>query len=118
MSQRRNFVGRTNEGFICERCGAPVSALARGGFRNHCPQCLWSKHVDIVPGDRRAECAGLMEPVAVETDAKRGWMIVHRCARCGATRRNRAALQDPRQPDDASALMALARQVAVGRLRR
>ncbi len=108
MSQRRNFVGRTNEGFVCGRCGLHVQPLA-GGFRNHCPRCLWSRHVDEVPGDRAAHCGGLMAPVRVEPDAKRGWMIVHRCLRCGATRRNRAALGDRHQPDSYDALLAVAR---------
>jgi hypothetical protein len=108
MTQRRNFVGRTNEGFVCGRCGLRVQPLA-GGFRNHCPGCLWSKHVDDVPGDRAARCGGPMAPVRVEPDAKRGWMIVHRCQRCGAVRRNRAALTDRCQPDDFEALLAVAR---------
>ena len=109
MAQRKNFVGRTNQGFTCEKCGTRVLALARGGFRNHCPTCLWSKHVDCVPGDRGAACKGLMEPTRVEADAKRGWMIVHRCVRCGAVRRNRAALADPRQPDDFDIIVGIGR---------
>ena len=108
MSQRKNFVGRTNDGFVCEHCGINVSPLAGGGFRNHCPRCLWSKHVDGVPGDRESACHGLMEPVRVEADAKRAWVIVHRCMRCGLVRRNRAALNDPRQPDEFDAILAVA----------
>jgi len=112
MAARKNFVGRTNDGFVCERCGTQVLPLLRGGFRNHCPACLWSRHVDCVAGDREAACAGFMEPVAVETDARRGWMIVHRCVRCRMTRRNRAALADPRQPDDFEVILALAQRRA------
>jgi len=112
VTQRKNFVGRTNRGFVCERCGARVLPLARGGFRDHCPRCLWSKHVDCVPGDRAESCRGLMKPVAVEHDAKRGWMLVHRCVRCGLVRRNRAALRDPTQADDFEAILELARRVA------
>jgi hypothetical protein len=108
VSQRKNFVGRTNHGFVCEHCGVNVLPLAGGGFRNHCPQCLWSKHVDGVPGDRESACEGLMEPVQIEADAKRVWIIVHRCVRCGLVRRNRAALNDPRQPDDFDAILAMA----------
>jgi DNA-directed RNA polymerase subunit RPC12/RpoP len=108
MTRRANFVGGTNHGFVCARCGAQVFPLLRGGFRNHCPRCLWSRHVDRIPGDRANACAGLMEPVGVESDAKRTWMLVHRCVRCGATRRNRVALTDPRQPDDFEAVVALA----------
>jgi hypothetical protein len=111
VTERTNFVGRTNDGFVCTHCGAEVLPLARGGFRNHCPKCLWSKHVDCVPGDREAACAGLMEPIRVEYDARRGWMIVHRCVCCGSVRRNRAALSDPRQPDDFEAMLGIARRV-------
>ena len=114
MTQRKNFVGRTNYGFVCERCNEQVLPLARGGFRNHCPRCLWSKHVDRVPGDRAESCGGLMEPIGIESDAKRGWMIVHRCVRCGFTRRNRAALDDPRQADEFEVLVGVARLRGVG----
>jgi len=114
MTQRKNFVGRTNCGFVCERCGERVLPLSRGGFRNHCPKCLWSKHVDRVPGDRAESCGGLMEPVRVESDAKRGWMIVHECVRCGFVGRNRAALDDPRQGDEWGVMVEVARRVGGG----
>jgi len=109
-SKARQFRYSRNEGFLCEQCGVEVRPLANGSCRNHCPQCLWSKHVDVVPGDRAAECGGLMEPIAVEPDARRGWMIVHRCTRCGAVRRNKAALSDPVQPDRFERLLDLARR--------
>jgi hypothetical protein len=115
VTPRKNFIGRTNDGFICEHCGTQVLPLAGGGFRNHCPACLWSKHVDRVPGDRGAACLGPMEPVAVEQDARRGWMVVHRCLRCGSTRRNRSAHDDPRQADDFDALLDIARRAGRGR---
>jgi hypothetical protein len=114
VTQRKNFIGWTNDGFTCACCGTQVLPLARGGFRNHCPWCLWSKHVDRVPGDRDATCRGLMEPVAVEQDAKRGWMVVHRCVECGLLRRNQAACDDPRQADDFEALLEIARRCGTG----
>jgi len=110
MTQRKNFVGRTNRGFVCEQCGERVLPLARGGFRNHCPRCLWSKHVDRVPGDRMESCGGLMAPIGIESDAKRGWMVVHQCVRCGFVRRNRAALDDPRQGDQWGVMVKVARR--------
>jgi hypothetical protein len=64
--------------------------------------------VDIVPGDRASSCGGLMECVAVEADARRGWVLVHRCVLCGTVRRNRAALDDPWQPDDFAMLLQVA----------
>ena len=37
-----------DEGFICENCGRKVEPLGYS-CRNHCPYCLYSKHVDIEP---------------------------------------------------------------------
>ena len=98
-SRHRRFRETRNEAFVCEHCGEEVRPLANGSCRNHCPRCLWSKHVDEVPGDRGSLCGGMMRPVDVQQDSRRGWMIVHRCERCGTVRRNRAALDDPAQPD-------------------
>lgn len=104
-------VGR-NEPFRCAVCGADVPPLAGGSCRNHCPRCLHSLHVDVNPGDRSSTCRGLLEPVAVERDAKKGLVVVHRCARCGEVRRNRAAPDDPAMPDDMDALVALSSRPA------
>ena len=32
-----------------------------------------------------------MEPISAEPDAKKGYIITHRCTVCGAVRRNKAA---------------------------
>lgn len=98
----------TNQGFRCDACGAQVPPLANGSYRNHCPRCLHSRHLDVFPGDRAHPCQGLLEPVAVERSGKKGWTIVHRCQRCGEERRNRAALDDPVMPDDYEVLVRLA----------
>lgn len=104
----KQFTGRgANQPFTCGACGADVVPLSAGGYRNHCPVCLSSLHVDVNPGDRAADCGGLMEAVAVEHSGKKGWVLVHRCSVCGAVRRNRAALDDPRQPDDYDAIIRL-----------
>jgi hypothetical protein len=94
---------RTIEDFVCERCGAEVTG---SGYTNHCPACLWSKHVDINPGDRAAACGGLMEPVGLD---RRGdaYTILHRCLRCGHAKPNKSAAGD-----NFSALLALARKIA------
>ncbi|MEK7186903.1 MAG: RNHCP domain-containing protein [Patescibacteria group bacterium] len=81
---------RTKENFTCERCGFFVRG---SGYTNHCPQCLWSKHVDVNPGDRRATCQGLMEPVGVEQKGGE-YIILHRCILCGFEKRNKAAKDD------------------------
>lgn len=62
--------------------------------RNHCPQCLWSIHVDERPGDRRAACGGGMEPIAVWVRPNGEWALVHRCGTCHAVRVNRVAGDD------------------------
>ena len=68
--------------FRCANCGHDVSLDAPGtSHRNHCPRCLWSRHVDVHPGDRAAGCGGLMEPLAVVVTGS-GPEVVHRCARC------------------------------------
>ena len=102
----KRFVGSGNEAFRCTVCGAAVPPLTSGSYRNHCPFCLWSHHVDRAPGDRRETCGGLMRPCRLEHNGKKGFVIVHRCTKCGAIRRNRAALNDP-VPDDWDALIDL-----------
>lgn len=83
---------RTREDFACEHCGAAVRG---NGYTNHCPKCLWSKHVDVAPGDRAAGCGGLMRPVGVLFEGGEH-VLVQRCVRCGHQRRNRAARGDSR----------------------
>ncbi len=84
---------KIDEEFICEHCGKKVEKL---GYtcRNHCNNCLYSKHVDINPGDREETCHGLLEPIKVELDSKKGYVIVYRCQKCGAIRKNKAAEDD------------------------
>lgn len=62
--------------------------------RNHCPNCLSSLHVDIEPGDRAADCGGIMDPIAVWVRKNGEWAIVHRCRICGALTSNRIAADD------------------------
>jgi len=89
---------RTKEDFICEHCGFVVCG---NGYTNHCPKCLWSKHVDVHPGDRKETCRGLMEPVEVE-DRAGEYTFLHRCEICGFEKRNKAAKED-----DFDAILAL-----------
>ncbi|MCB0354931.1 MAG: RNHCP domain-containing protein [Bdellovibrionales bacterium] len=93
---------RNREDFLCEVCGESVSG---DGYTNHCPKCLWSRHVDINPGDRANSCRGLMEPIGVE--GRDPYRIVHRCVACGTTKRNK---QEPN--DDFEALIELSRNSA------
>jgi hypothetical protein len=48
-------------------------------------------------------------PIGVEHSGKKGWVILFRCERCGAGRRNKAALGDPVAPDDFALPVALSR---------
>lgn len=73
------------ENFTCEHCGL---AVIGDGYTNHCPECLWSKHVDLDPGDRAADCRGLMRPI--QYLKKNGEdRILHECIKCGYTKNNR-----------------------------
>lgn len=63
------------------------------GYTNHCPQCLWSKHVDVNPGDRAATCYGFMEPIAVEEQGGEN-IILHRYTLCGFGKRNKTLKDD------------------------
>lgn len=81
---------RRVEDFVCERCGIEVEG---NGYTNHCPKCLWSKHVDVHPGDRAADCGGLMEPWAIESKGG-SHDIVHKCLKCGYTKRNKVQKED------------------------
>lgn len=78
------------ENFLCEKCGFEVFG---SGFTNHCPKCLWSKHVDKNPGDRAEDCHGLMMPIGVEgTQVK--YFLIYRCEVCGLQNRNGVSLKD------------------------
>lgn len=85
-----------NDPFICGHCHKSVEPIIYGGsYRNHCPFCLYSKHVDgDIPGDRSNRCQGLMEPVAVTTRRTGEYVLTHRCVKCGFERFNRIAGDD------------------------
>lgn len=38
----------------------------------------------INPGDRASDCGGMMRPVSVEKD-RNGFIITHKCEKCGKT---------------------------------
>lgn len=93
--------------FICRQCQADVytQPLISGvKNRNHCPYCLWSRHVDhIQPGDRMSACKAIMQPIGLTM--KRGHnkyggrtfgelMLIHRCSECGKLSINRIAADD------------------------
>jgi DNA-directed RNA polymerase subunit RPC12/RpoP len=107
----RRFIGQgKNTAFTCVNCHRHVPPLSNGTYRNHCPYCLHSLHVDINPGDRASDCGGVLEPVGVDYSGKKGWVIVSRCRLCGDVKRNKAALDDPVVPDDYDLVVRLSQR--------
>lgn len=89
---------RNIENFVCAHCGAEVLG---NGYTNHCPKCLWSRHVDNNPGDRQSDCGGMMKPIAaaVKGDA---YIITHKCEKCG-----KIINQKSSDNDDIDAIIAI-----------
>jgi len=101
MKSKRKF------GFTCEHCNSWVSKDQFIGthFRNHCPFCLYSKHLDIKKsGDRHSSCHDLMKPIGLtfkhEGIDKYGHprqgelMLIHQCLECNDFSINRLAADD------------------------
>ena len=98
---------RKNDNFHCMHCHLFVSSdpmIAGVQNRNHCPFCLWSRHVDLSSaGDRLAVCRGMMKPIGLtlkRTRKKYGLaqygelMLIHQCDECGRFSVNRIAADD------------------------
>ena len=96
-----------NHEFKCANCGAMVSLnreVSGVNNRNHCPYCLWSRHLDRnKAGDRLSACRSRMEPLGLTVKhtlkrynaQKQGeLMIIPRCAACGKFSINRIAGDD------------------------
>jgi hypothetical protein len=109
-SNRTHAMRRDDEdGFHCKHCGAFVSSAAfLSGVqnRNHCPYCLWSRHVDWrEPGDRLSACKAPMRPIGLTVKATRKkygvglgeLMLIHLCTECETVSINRIAADDDPQ---------------------
>lgn len=84
-----------NESFVCENCGKEVSKHPNGSARNHCPFCLYSKHLDRdFPWDRLSDCLWIMQPIGIDSKKNKGWMIEHKCKKCGKKILNKVASDD------------------------
>jgi hypothetical protein len=81
---------KNKEDFVCEKCSTHNSG---DGYTNHCQACLWSKHVDVNPGDRASDCGGMMRPKSLENKSD-VFYIVHECVKCGHVKRNKAQKGD------------------------
>lgn len=100
-------MNRPADGFNCDHCGkwVPIDEFIGTKNRNHCPYCLWSKHVDDkVAGDRESNCHGGMQPVGLTfkqsgtdkygRDRQGELMLIHLCSKCGKVSINRIAADD------------------------
>ncbi len=87
----KQFVKR-DEAFICINCGKEITPL---GYttRDHCPYCLYSIHVDVMPGDRSNTCRGILKPIGIEK-FKDTYKIVYRCEKCHEYHKNIMATDD------------------------
>ena len=81
-----------DENFICENCKKDVNKLNYTA-RDHCPFCLYSKHVDVLPGDRMNDCCGLLKPIGIEK-FKDSYKIIYKCIKCGMLHKNIVASDD------------------------
>ena len=83
---------KVTENFICENCGFKVSG---SGYTNHCPNCLYSKHVDeAFPGDRKSNCLGLMIPVSLKLVGGQPSKIKFTCKKCQKNIYNKVSSED------------------------
>ena len=85
MIKTAKFIMRDEE-FICENCHKEVKKLNYTA-RDHCPYCLYSKHVDINPGDRQNPCQGLLKPISIEK-FKNTYKIIYKCQKCHKNHKN------------------------------
>ncbi len=97
-----------NTDFRCLHCGQTVSTnsgLSGVQHRNHCPYCLWSRHLDCYQaGDRMSACKAEMQPIGLTLKKAANkyrtphhcgeLMLIHRCVGCGKTSINRVAADD------------------------
>ena len=65
-------------------CGNGGNKVIGNGYTDHCPKCLWGKHVDEeIPGDRASTCRGLMEPTLAEFSISNlQFTIKYKCTKC------------------------------------
>lgn len=86
--------------FKCSHCGlgasSAISAEVGSNHRDHCPRCLWSKHVAKEKlGDRESNCRAGMRPIGITLHRSTGEpLIVLRCSGCDVLRTSRCLLDD------------------------
>lgn len=84
-----------NESFECENCSKLIEKHPEWSARNHCPFCLYSKHLDKdFPWDRLSTCEAMMKPVDIDNKKNKWWMIKHKCTKCWKEILNKIAPDD------------------------
>lgn len=84
-----------NESFTCENCWKEITKHPEWSARNHCPYCLYSKHLDdIFPWDRASNCYALMHPIWIDYKKNKWWMIKHKCIKCNKEILNKVSPDD------------------------
>lgn len=83
---------KKDDSFVCRNCGLSVMKLGYTS-RDHCPDCLYSIHVDIMPGDRASPCRGSLKPIGLKLGGKKT-QIVYKCTDCGEIKKNIIAEDD------------------------
>ena len=95
LPERPRLLDERATSFRCVHCRLDVPTDVPGtAHRNHCPYCLWSRHVDDDPGDRSSDCLASMEPIAITVRGDGEWVLIHRCNGCGVLHSNRIAGDD------------------------
>jgi phage FluMu protein Com len=85
---------RHKENFVCKHCNQAVEG---NGYTNHCPNCLYSLHVDKYPGDRQELCHGLMQPIDIITKGGSAKYLLHECSLCKVVKQNILSESDSTQ---------------------
>lgn len=109
-SQSRIRIARirpNEQEFKCVQCHQYVSCapiVAGVQNRNHCPACLWSRHMDwLEAGDRLSGCRAPMQPIGLTTKRSKNkyarerdgeLMLIHRCTGCAKIVINRIGGDD------------------------
>lgn len=82
--------------FECVHCGRSVALHSPDRrFRDHCPNCLSSKHMSTnTRTAREADCQGRMRPIGIAVARDDEWRIIHRCVVCDSLSINPVAEDD------------------------
>jgi hypothetical protein len=107
MKTRNEPAHLSEQGFLCRNCNLYVACdpyTSGVQNRNHCPYCLWSRHLDgRTAGDRRSACRASMRPIGLTIKQSRNkyghessgeLMIIHDCTICSKIVINRIAADD------------------------